>query len=98
MSDISSEVLRVFLGVSLPLVALVIHRVLQAVPVFFLGGEIARGPFPRAPVLVQVLQNVQVPICGCAIARERAPSTVVLSRPLQQSYTPQGSSVVAKCP
>ena len=94
MSDISSEVLRVFLGVSLPLVALVIHRVLQAVPVFFLGGEIARGPFPRAPVLVQVLQNVQVPICGCAIARERAPSTVVLSRPLQQSYTTPGSSVL----
>ena len=32
--DISSEVLRVLLGVYLPLRALVIHRVLQAVPVF----------------------------------------------------------------
>ena len=57
MSDISSEVLRVFLGVSLPLVALVIHRVLQAVPVFVLGGVKERQIVPRAPVLVQVLES-----------------------------------------
>ena len=54
---ISLEVLCVRLGVFLPLRALVIHRVLQTVPVFELGGPIARGPVPRAPVLVQVLEN-----------------------------------------
>ena len=91
---ISYEVLHVVLGVPLPPLALVIHRVLQAVPVFVIGGKMARGPFPRTPVLVQVLENVQVPICGCARARVCTPSKVVLSRPLQQSYTTPGSSVL----
>ena len=90
---ISYEVLHVVLGVPLPPLALVIHRVLQAVPVFVIGGKMARGPFPRTPVLVQVLENVQVPICGWARARVCTPSKVVLSRPLQQSHTPQESSV-----
>ena len=52
-----SEVLRVFLGEYLPLRALVIHRVLQAVPVFVIGGFIARVRVPRAPVLMQVLES-----------------------------------------
>jgi hypothetical protein len=89
-----SEVLRVVLGVPLPLRALVIHRVLQTVPVFFLGGEMARVRVPRAPVLVQVLESGQVPMKSCASARARPPIKVVLSRPLQQSYTPPASSVV----
>ena len=38
MSGISSEVLCVSLGVCLPVRGLVIHRVLQAVPVFVIGG------------------------------------------------------------
>jgi len=57
MSGISSEVLRVSLGVFLPPRALVIHRVLQAVPVFVMGGAKARPRVPRAPVLVQVLES-----------------------------------------
>ena len=52
---ISSEVLRVSLGVFLPHRALVIHRVLQAVSMFVIGGVIAREVVPRAPVLVQEL-------------------------------------------
>ena len=52
MSDISSEVLRVFPGVKLPIWALVVHRVLQTVPVFVIGGATARVRVPRAPVLV----------------------------------------------
>ena len=83
------------LGVYLPLRGLVIHRVLQAVPVFETGGVIARVRVPRAPVLVQVLESGQVPIIGCVPARVYTPSTVVLSRPLQQPYTPPGSSEVA---
>ena len=89
-----SEVLRVSLGEYLPPRALVIHRVLQAVPVFVIGGVIARVSVPRAPVLVQVLESGQVPITGCASARARTPIKVVLSRPLQQSYTPTASTVV----
>ena len=95
MSDISSEVLRVYLGEKLPVRALVIHRVLQAVPAFVFGGAPARVRVPRAPVLTQVLESGQVPIKGCATARVCIPITVVLSRPLQQSYTPPHSSVVA---
>ena len=53
----SSEVLRVVLGVYLPIRALVMHRVLQAVPVFVIGGVKARVFVPRAPVLVQVLES-----------------------------------------
>ena len=89
------------LGVYLPprgvsrLRALVVHRVLQTVPVFVIGGVIARAGVPRAPVLVQVLESGQVPMKGCAVARVRTPITIVLSRPLQQPYTPPGSSVVA---
>ena len=59
---ISSEVLCVLLGVYLPPRALVIHRVLQTVPVFAMGGVKARVRVPRAPVLVQVLESGQVPI------------------------------------
>jgi len=95
MSGISSEVVGVFLGVYLPFRGLVIHRVLQAVPVFVMGGVIAREPVPRAPVLVRVLENGQVPLNGCVGARACTPNKVVLSRPLQQPYTPQSSSVVA---
>ena len=84
-----------FLGVYLPLRALVIHRVLQAVPVFVIGCAMARAVVPRAPVLVQVLESGQMCMKGCVIARNRTPIKVVLSRPLQQSYTPQESSVVA---
>ena len=43
------------LGVVIPPRALVIHRVLQAVPVFAMGGVTAREVVPRAPVLVQEL-------------------------------------------
>ena len=84
MSDISSEVLRVALGIFLPLRALVVHRVLQTVPAFVLGGVIARALTPRAPVLVQVLESGQVSIKGCVKARARVPSssTFVFSRPL----------------
>jgi len=100
--DISSEVLRVVLGVFLPPRALVVHQVLQAVPLFVIGGAKARVGVPRAPVLVQVLESGQVPKHGCAVARVRTPRRfvlsrpqVVLSRPLQQSYTPPESSEVA---
>ena len=82
-----------FLGVFLPPRALLIHRVLQAVPVFVNGGVIARGRVPRAPVLVQVLESWQVSAIGCLRARVWAPSKVVHSRPLQQPYTPTASSV-----
>ena len=91
---ISSEVLRVFVGVPPPLRALVVHRVLQAVPVFVTGGAMARLPAPRAPVLVQVLESGQLSVNGCVRAHDKIPSDVVLSRPLQQSYTPPPSSVV----
>ena len=92
---ISSEVLCVQLGVYLPLIALVVHRVLQAVPAFFIGGVPARVVVPRAPVLVQVLESGQFSIIGCVRARVCIPIKVVLSRPLQQPYTPPHSSVVA---
>ena len=56
---ISSEVIRVRLGVMLPVRALVIHRVLQAVPVYVparvVEGVPARAVVPRAPILAQVL-------------------------------------------
>jgi len=91
----SSEVLRVHLGVMLPPLALVIHRVLQTVPMFVICGVPARHVVPRAPVLVQVLESRQVPIFGGVTARDHIPITVVHSRPLQQPYTPQLSSVVA---
>jgi len=90
----SSEVLRVVLGVCLPLRALVVHKVLQAVPAFAFGGPSARGNVPRAPVLVQVLESGQVSNLGCALARVCTPNAVVHSRPLQQSYTPPASSEV----
>ncbi len=87
------------LGVFLPVRALVVHRVLQAVPVFALGGPIARVPVPRALVLVQVLESGQVSTIGCVRARACTPSmVVVLSRPFQQSYTPQLSSVFTYYP
>ena len=75
---ISSEVLRVLLGVFLPPRWLVVHQVLQAVPVFEMGGGPARVPVPRAPVLVQVLENVQVSIKGCVKARFAVPRAPVL--------------------
>ena len=89
------EVLRVVLGVYLPPRALVVHRVLQTVPVFVPGGVHACVRVPRAPVLVQVLENEQLSIKGGVRARPCTPITVVLSRPLQQPYTPPESSVVA---
>ena len=52
---ISSEVIRVRLGVMLPVRALVIHRVLQAVPASEYGGVRARVVVPRAPILAQIL-------------------------------------------
>ena len=54
---ISSEVFCVSFGVFLPPRALVIHRVLQTVPVFVIGCVIANFRVPRAPVLVQVLES-----------------------------------------
>ena len=78
-----SEVLRVFLGVYLPLRALVIHRVLQTVPVFAMGGVKARVRVPRAPVLVQVLESGQVPIRGCPRARVCTPNKVVFGALVQ---------------
>ena len=95
VSSHQSEVLRVYLGVVLPPRGLVIHRVLQALPVFVFGGVLARVAVPRAPVLVQVLESGQVSIIGCVVAHARIPSTVVLSRPLQQPYTPLHSSAAA---
>jgi len=86
--DISSEVLRVFLGVFLPPLALVIHRVLQTVPVFVTGGVVARPPVPRAPVLVQVLESGQVPIHGCVIARVPVPRAPVLVQVLESWQVP----------
>ena len=83
------------LGVYLPPRALVVHRVLQTVPVFVPGGVHACVRVPRAPVLVQVLENEQLSIKGGVRARPCTPITVVLSRPLQQPYTPPASSVVA---
>ena len=80
---ISSEVLRVRLGVFLPLQALVIHQVLQTVPAFALGGVIARVFAPRAPVLVRVLENGQVPINGCGRARVLVPRAPVLVQVLE---------------
>ena len=58
--DISSEVLRVYLGVVIPTRALVIHRILQAVQAFMNGGVKARGRAPRAPVLVRVLESLSL--------------------------------------
>ena len=52
----------VLLRVVLPPRALVVHRVLQAVPVFVIGGGPARVRVPRAPVLVEVLESGQVPM------------------------------------
>ena len=68
----SSEVLRVPPGVSIPPLALVVHRVLQALPVFVIGGVVARVQVPRAPVLVQVLESGQVSMCGCGRLFTRA--------------------------
>ena len=79
---ISSQVIRVPLGIFLPHIALVVHHVLQAVPMFVMGSERARAVVPRAPVLVQVLESGQVSANDCVIARAFMPSTVVLSRPL----------------
>ena len=81
----SSEVLRVVLGKVIPLRALVIHGVLQAVPVFVMGGAIERAPVPRAPILVQVLESGQVPISGCVSARVRVPRAPVLVQVLELS-------------
>jgi hypothetical protein len=83
MSVISSEVLRVLLGVCLPPRALVIHRVLQALPVFAMGGVPARVALPRAPVLVRVLESGQVSISGCESARERVSRAPVLVQVLE---------------
>ena len=84
----SSEVLRVFLGVCLPPRGLVIHRVLQTVPVFVIGGGPARVRLPRAPVLVQVLESGQVSILGCVVARGVAPRAPVLVQVLESEQVP----------
>jgi len=73
----------VFLGVFLPLRALVIHRVLQTVPAFVIGGVKACGLAPRAPVLVQVLESWQVSMKGCGRARVRVPRAPVLVQVLE---------------
>ena len=93
---ISSEVLRVLLGVFLPLRALVIHQVLQAVPAIVIGGVKARAVVPRAPVLVQVLENEQVPISGCVPARVRVPRASVLVQVLESGQVPINSCVSAR--
>ena len=81
--DISSEVFHVFLGEYLPLRGLVIHQVLQAVPVFVTGGGPARAGVPRAPVLVQVLESGQVSGSGCVRARAHIPRASVLVQVLE---------------
>ena len=58
---ISSEVLRVLLGVVLPLRALVIHRVLQAVPVFVIGGVTARVQSQGHPFSCKYLRAGKCP-------------------------------------
>ena len=93
---ISSEVLRVLLGVFLPLRALVIHQVLQAVPAIVIGGVKARAVVPRAPVLVQVLENEQVPISGCVPARVRVPRAPVLVQVLESGQVPINGCVSAR--
>ena len=90
------EVLRVLLGVFLPPRALVVHRVLEAVPAFVLGGVVARVPVPRAPVLVQVLESGQVPTIGCAVARGRVPRAPVLVQVLESGQVPVYSCLKAR--
>ena len=90
----SSEVLRVVLGVFLPLRALVIHRVLQAVPVFRMGGVQHVSCLQGHPFSCKYWRAGKLSIMGCLRAHVFTPSTVVLSRPLQQPYTPPGSSEV----
>ena len=84
------------LGVYLPLRALVIHRVLQTVPVFVMGGVTARDRVPRAPVLVQVPENDQVPKIGCFIARLRVPRAPVLVQVLESGQVPLHCCVGAR--
>ena len=76
--------------------ALVIHRVLQAVPAFCIGGVPARVLVPRAPVLVQVLENGQVPLCGCVTARARGPRAPVLVQVLENGQVPLFGCVRAR--
>ena len=108
---ISSEMLRVLLGVHLPPRALVVHQVLQAVLAFvffFTGGGLARALVPRAPVLVQVLENGQVSIIGCGRARVLVPRAPVLVQVLESGQVPikgcgrarvcTPSKVVLSCP
>jgi len=78
----------VFLGVFLPPRALVVHRVLQTIPVFVIGGGPARVRLPRAPVLLQVLKNGQVSILGCVVARGVAPRAPVLVQVLESGQVP----------
>ena len=84
------------LGVYIPPRALVVHRVLQAVPVFVMGGVLARVLVPRAPVLVQVLESGQVPICDCAIARARVPRAPVLVQVLESGQVSIIGCVIAR--
>jgi len=88
--------IRVLLGEYLPPRALVVHRVLQAVPVFVIGGGRARPLVPRAPVLTQVLKNVHVPIFGCGNARVQAPRAPVLVQVLESGQVPICDCVVAR--
>ena len=84
------------LRVSLPPRALVIHRVLQAVPAFAFGGVIARAVVPRAPVLVQILENGQVPFIGCVRARDRVPRAPVLVQVLESGQASICGCVMAQ--
>ena len=88
--------LRVILGVFLPPRARVVHRVLEAVPVFVLGGVVARVQVPRAPVLVQVLESGQVPITGCLSARVRVPRAPVLVQVLESGQSSIKGCVLAR--
>ena len=90
------EVIRVPLGVMLPERALVIHRVLQAVPVFFMGGVVARVSVPRAPVLVQVLESGQVTFCNCVSARVLVPRAPVLVQVLESGQVSIKGCVMAR--
>ena len=83
-------------GVYPPPRALVIHRVLEAVPVFVTGGGPARVRVPRAPVLVQVLESGQVPITGCGKARPVVPRAPVLVQVLESGQVPMKGCAVAR--
>ena len=92
---ISSEVLRVLLGVVLPLRALVIHRVLQAVPVFVIGGAKARVQSQGHPFSCKYLRTGKCPF-GLRKARVRVPRAPVLVQVLESGQVPLSGCISAR--